>query len=562
MTTSAHRQPSPVLSRPWAARVRGLLPMAYLALATTLAVLILPSALKPPPDPTNESGAVSPDAPPDNNPESIVLSTQQAAGAGAGATASGPSTTVPGAPAPAVTTTSKVERPSSGTCFGTPKRQTESVYSPPCGPAFAGNNGGATAHNVFPNEIRLSFNHALGAPPDGPVPEQPTPDERAEARTMRVLAAYANKRFETYGRHVRFYGTATHASAADDAAAAVKADEVYGIFGSYDLGPTYCQDMVRRKTVVFCDPQEHVFFTRNRPGMFSWQMDFEQMFGFGAEYACKKLKDRPADFSGSEKGRPRKFAVVTERSNGFGVPVQRFVEAFSRECGGAIAVPVELASNSEPAATAAAVARFRSEGVTTVLLNTGNANSIELMAAAGPSYTPEWVVMGNQGLDLNVSAQLLPPDQALHVFGISGWELPHKPAETECARAYHSIDPDNDPNDTTCLVFWHPMNMLLAGIQLAGPKLTPESFEKALFSLGHRYSQTAWSVGGGYGPDDYSYMDNVGEVWFDPNTLAPDNGRPGAYRWTDGGARARRGQLTADTSQLFKEGPAAAPPGS
>jgi hypothetical protein len=553
-----------VVGRARRTRLRAALASAYLVVALVTAVALLPTALRPPPDPTSESGALSPDAPPDADAVQLIQSVQQAGGSGAGAgvrVGGGPAGAASTTTLPPPPTTAKA-RAASGTCFGNPKRQTESVYSPPCIPGFSGSNGGSTAHNVLPNEVRLSFNHALGAPPDGRVPDQAQPEESSATRTMRVLNTYVNQRFETYGRHIAFYGTATQTSAAEGTTAAATADESYNVFASYDLQPAFCQDMVRRRTVVFCDPQEHGFYTRNRPGMFSWQMDFDQAFGFGAEYLCRKLQGRNADLSGTEQGKPRRFAIVTERAPGFGVPADHFSNAFATECGGTIAQPVELASNAEPAVAAAAVQRFRTDGITTIVLNTGNANTLSLMTAAGASYVPEWIVVANQGLDLNVSAQLMPAAQSSHLFGISGWELPHVPQESECFRAYHSVDPDNDPDANTCLVFWHPMNMMLAGIQLAGAKLSPTSFEAALFQLGHRYGQTPWSIGGGYGPDDYSYMDNVGEVWFDPSALAPENGRPGAYRWTFGGARAKRGQISGDTSQLRVSGITKAPPGT
>jgi hypothetical protein len=534
-------------------------PFAYLLVAMAGAVLILPSALRPPPDPATESGAISPDAPPDQNAEQVLISQQQASGGGAGATAgagAATTTTLPPASAP----TTLASRATSAGCFGKPPRQSASVYSAPCVPGFTGDNGGATGHNVFPNEVRLGFLHVLSTPTDGRTNPIAGPNETPVDRTMRVLEVYMNKHFETYGRHVSFYGLpATQSGADDSAAAAQTADKTYHLFGGYDLSAFFAKEAARMGGSWFSDPQQHAFYVQNRPGFYSWQMDFDQAFGFGAEYLCKELKDRPAAFGGNDvNGSPRKIGIVAEYDGTFGIPVQHFVDAYRKECGGVIVDAIEMPGAQEDKA-AAAVQRMRLDGVTTIVLQTTLENTFAMMSAATAAYTPEWVLLGNEGLDFNQTANLFPKEQSAHLFGISGWEIAKPTAESECFRAYHEIDPDNDPDATTCTTFWHPMNELFDGIQIAGPHLDAASFQKALFTIGHRYGQAPWAIGGGYGPDDYSYMDSVGEIWFDSGAVNPENGGPGAFHWTFGGARWKRGEGRTDPSQLFKQGVTAAP---
>lgn len=547
--------------------LRRSVPLLYLALAMLAAVLVLPTALRPPPDPTTESGAISPDAPPDDNPEQLIQSNQQASGGGAGA-AGGTSTTTtpgtPGAPAPIVTTTTLATKAGSGLCFGNPKRQTESVYAGPCAPGFAGDNGGATAKFVLPNEVRLGFHHGATEPTVGRVSETPRENENGTDRTMRVLQQYFNQRFETYGRKLAFYGLPKGTKPEEQSAAAAAADEEMGLFGSFNIYQGYCEDVARRGQVVLCNPATHEVYLRNRPGFFSWQMDLTQMQGFAAEYVCKKLVGKPAAFAGADslgtKGRPRKITLVTEVTEEGGISMNVFRDAFKRECNGELVSPVQFASGADPG-TAGAVSRWAVDGVTTVVLGTQAGNTILLQtAASSQGYQPEWVLTSNFGLDFNIVGTLLPKDQAAHTFGVSGWEIAQPPQSKECYRAYHSIDPDNDPDDGVCTNFWHPMMVFADGIQGAGPRLTRDAFQKALFALGYRYGQAPWSIGGGYGPDDYSYMDSVGEIWWDSTADNPENGVPGAYRWTHRGTRWKRGQQTADVSELFTAGISAPPP--
>jgi hypothetical protein len=548
------------------ARARRLLPVAYLAVSIVAAVLILPSALRPPPDPTTESGAISPDAPPDLNSDvQLLQSVQQASGGGAGATAGGIPTTLPPAPAvaPAVTTTRPAPKAGTGYCFGRPPRQIQSVYAGPCKPGFSGPNGGSTSKNVFGNEIRLGFTN-LGAPAKGRVPDEPTPNETPFTRTYRVLAQYFNQRYETYGRRVVFYGDGDPASASDaDAqshATMLADDPAFQLFGIYSATQNVCEKFVQFGLVSTCDPLAHQEYVANRPGLFSFTMDLNEMLDLGAEYACKALKDRVARFGGPDvTTKSRKFGFATYRNTQGGVAAKDFADAFDRECGGSVDV-VEMSSQVDPNNAAAAIARFRTEGVTTVIFSNVLPNVVALMNAATASgFTPEWVMLGNYGLDYNTIAQGLPKEQAAHLFGLTGQEWPQTPQTTECYQAYRSIDPDNEADGNTCFIAWPLLVTFFNGIQGAGPNLTPASYQKALFEIGHRYSQTPWVIGGGFGPDDYSYADSVAEVWYDASAVDPGFGAPGAYRFTHDGARSKRGQLTGDDSQIQRSGSPRAP---
>ena len=77
-------------------------------------------------------------------------------------------------------------------------------------------------------------------------------------------------------------------------------------------------------------------------------------------------------------------------------------------------------------------------------------------------------------------------------------------------------------------------------MQAAGPKLTPETFRDGLFKMGYRfYDDVPYAIGGGYGPADFSYIDDVGEIWWDPAARKPQDGSPGAYRGAAASLRSR-----------------------
>src|SRR5580658_1723096 len=123
-------------------RTRGWLPVAYVVAAMLAAVIVLPSALRPPPDPADTSGALNPNAPPNQNPNQLLESLQEAGGGGAGGSAGGATTTTigptqQGVSGPAPTTTIP-QVASLGYCYGNPPRQIPSVYAGPCIGAWQG----------------------------------------------------------------------------------------------------------------------------------------------------------------------------------------------------------------------------------------------------------------------------------------------------------------------------------------------------------------------------------------------------------------------------------------
>lgn len=530
------------------ARRSQLLPALYPLLALVVAVAFLPSALRPPPEQTSDSAALNPDAPPDEQSEQIIQSLRQAAGGAAGAQ-DAPVTTTTTVPAPTVN--------AFGKCFGNPSRQTESVYSAPCAPAFSGNNGGATAHNVFANEVRVGFWHVVGTPAEGKIADRSQAGEQAEMRTFRVLEDYFNKRYQTWGRRVEFYALAGGADPAEDVAIAKRADQQHKLFAAYHLNRTFCEPFTRDSGPMMCNPEPHEVYTRNRPNMYSFMMDRTQAAGFGAEFLCKKLLGKKARFAGNRlQDETRKIALVVENTAKRGISSSVPVAALKQECGATYTGGVfELESDNGPAAAAALVTRLQSNGVTSVVLETELYNTLYLMAASdGTAFQPEWLIFNANGLDFNNNATLFPPTQSAHVFGFSAWEVPRRDEETECYQAYREIDPDNEPNATVCKLFWHPMVMILNGIQAAGPRLSSATFEKGLFGIGYRYPNELWAIGGGYGPNDFSYMDDVSEIWWSGSAIDPVSGGRGAYVWAYDARRFKRGELPADEGELFRRG--------
>jgi hypothetical protein len=372
---------------------------------------------------------------------------------------------------------------------------------------------------------------------------------------VRVLSKYVNQRFELYGRRIVFYGLAGTSDPSADQAEARKADQ-NGLFMASHLNLPFCETFARTVGPVMCNPERGSVYERNRPGFFSFMLDRTAAAGFGAEYACKKLIGKPAIYSGTEQGKVRKISVVVETSiDSANIPVSEYDAALKRECNAQYTGRSYSFGAADATVALAAATQMKASGTTTVMLEIGVVNTLLLMTAASAiGWEPEWVTISTEALDFGGNAANLPPNQSRHLFGLSSWEIPRRPEEMECYQAYKEVDPDNEPDDATCKLLWHPIILMADGIQLAGPRLDKQSFEQGLFKLGHRYGQEPWAIGGGFGPGDYSYMDDLAEIWFSRLANNPETGNPGAYVFTNGAKRFKRGELPVDSSQLFQHG--------
>ena len=529
------------------------LPVAYFGAVMGLVVLLLPTSLRPPPEDPTTSAEFSPDAPPDDEADSILAALGRGGsgtvGAGAGEPEDGglPSgTSEPAAPR---------------NCpfgVGNPPRQVESIYAAPCAPAWQGDNGGETSKNVSRDEVRLGLYHSTDAC-EGATATEPPDNESAGHRTMRVLQDYVNQAFQTYERQIRLYCIVNGTPES-----AVEADQDWRVFAASNIDFRGCRELIRRKIPVWCDPPTREDMLANRPYLWSWQMDRTRMQEFGAEYYCKKLKGKPAVHAGQSSGyrsTERKLGIITEMSAETGLTYEPMIPALRRECGmekDEIEDFVYTARGGEEVDTAeiaTAIARLRTEGVTTVVLNIKFLNSVAtLQASDSAAYFPEWLIFSPYGLDINIIGNLHSQGQMTQMFGLSGWEWPRATQETDCYKAYKSMDPNNNPGGP-CGVLFDPLIQLVSGIQAAGPNLTPETFREGLFDIGYRfYPKLSWAIGGGYSNTDFTYIDNVAEVWWDPDQPKPQDGTPGAYRWVRCGERYAEGELPREDPRVFSDG--------
>lgn len=494
---------------------------------------------------------------------------------GARTTASGQaSTSAP--PALAATSSNPLDAPDCDK--GSGRLMVPSFYAPNCVPMWpkGADNGGNTWQGVTSDKIVVAVYLAqeneqaaaiIGAAGGG----SNTSDEEDWENRLKMIEAFV-AHYETYGRKVEIVPVDASGEADDDAAAKADAIKVateikaFASFGAPSGTNAYIDELVARKVLcIQCStsqPQE--FYEKWAPYVWSGLMSSTQGYVHRAEYLCKKLKGGNAVHAGDPTyvTQPRKYGIVYyETAEGAYKSGVDFFETELAKCGikltDRVSYVLDLARAQEDSRVM--IARMKSKGVTSLLFSGDPLMPIFLTKeATAQAYFPEWVITGSAITDTAFFARTYDQQQWQHAFGISYLAARVDPA---------ALDREGD------LYSWHygqkltsdphtlHMQQFFTGVQLAGPKLTPQTFRDGMFSykrtsgfktrLGVSYGTDLWHTG----PDYLSY-DDATEIWWDPQAVGPDesdnrNVAAGLYRYVDGGVRYLPGQWPAGLTKAF-----------
>jgi hypothetical protein len=187
------------------------------------------------------------------------------------------------------------------------------------------------------------------------------------------------------------------------------------------------------------------------------------------------------------------------------------------------------------------IAQMQSSGVTTILCGCDPIIPVFLSgAAARAGYYPEFINIGVALDDFDLVGQLWHPDFVKHSFGISPLgDDASKPSTQSIGYAAYKTVRQDEPAFSVDLIYYQ-MYMLATGLQMAGPVLTPDTFEAGMFAYPKKLGPAGlW----GYGPGDYTPQDDVREIYWDPAAISSYNSKPGAWVNPNPGARYGQGQI-------------------
>lgn len=437
-------------------------------------------------------------------------------------------------------------------------------YSPPCY-RFSGDNGGATARGVTADTIKVAYritaddNLLVLLGTLGNVPLDETNQE--QAATAQALVEYLNDHFEFYGRKIELVGydgrgliLPEFTGGGQDAATndSIKvADEIGAFADVTGLTQPYADALARNGVVNIGVPyMSRQWFESHRPYSWSTYPDCTITAEASAIYSNRRLFGRDARWAGGDlEGRRRTLSVVAPNNLEYQQCVDSFEDLIGKD-GNEVSLRLDYTLDPAQLKTQAAslMAKLKAEGTTSVACTCDPIMQMYLaQEATAQGYHPEWLIAGVGFIDQELGGQIIAknaPEQWVRAFGGSPWAAQEPPEKSVAYAAYRSVR-DDEPSILVDQIYYQLLTLAL-GIQMAGPDLTPETFETGLFSYPPGDGQAgAWD----FSPGHYTPVVDIRELWWDPDKVSPFNGELGSY--ADNGQRYYLDEIAEGDPEVF-----------
>jgi hypothetical protein len=442
-------------------------------------------------------------------------------------------------------------------------------YSPPCY-AFSGDNGGATFQGVTKDSITITIRTLEGpsaAEIFADISGQSVNDSpEALTDTVLALAEYFSQRFQLYGRKLDiqfFRGEGSGASellgggkekALADAVRAAKEFRAFADLSGITI--PYADALARQGVVNFGSPYpSREWFVARRP--YSWSLfpDGTNVVESGAAALNSRFPPgSTVEYGGPAIiGKPRRYAVVAPENAEYQESVRAYLARAE-----AMGINIELNMrykldiSSMPNQASNIIAQLKDKGITTVICA---CDPVMLALGMTPKaneqdYEPEWVTSGLAFVDQDIVSQLIDSKQWAHAFGIAYNAESEPQGRSFPYAAYKQVRPNDEPAFGVEEIYYQ-MYLLAIGIQMAGPNLTPQTFEAGMFAYpGGSGPRGLW----GFGEGDYTPTDDFREIWWDPDRISGQNNKPGAWVQLNGGQRWSPSNPPTGPAGFFREG--------
>jgi hypothetical protein len=426
---------------------------------------------------------------------------------------------------------------------------------------YGGPNGGATWQGVTATSItvlmyRPQDNAAVDAIERATGTYISPGDEQA---MLAVVDKFVNSHYQLYGRTIHYIwmsGTCAIAPP-DDACFRTEADQIaakyhpFALFWDDDSSESAFFDELARHGVVTWGGWgfDNAFNQSLRPYHYDLFMGGDTQAEFAGELWCSALAGRKAIYAGGVlRTMTRKVAVVYPQTVTT-TPAAKHLESIIDGCDPNGAVDSPYSSNTSTAASqsTADTARNKAKGVTSIIwLSDPIAPAYGTVAQNSQNWQPEEILSGGELLDYDPLAQTYNSNSWKHAFGLSDLANAAPVTQVDAGQIWKEEGHSGAPNSSANLLTSYALSVA-AGIQAAGPDLTPLKYESGLLSLP---GYDAWSQWHNprltyikYGPGDYTGISDVRLVYWDPNAVSGYNHKQGAYVPLNGGERYQLGQL-------------------
>ena len=363
-------------------------------------------------------------------------------------------------------------------------------------------------------------------------------------RTVDALATYFDNHFQFYGRklNIEFFngqGSITNEllgsgqqQADADAVTAAQSEhafaELNGVTEPYDVA------LAAQHVISFGAPYLSAsFMGQYAPYMWSLDTESNDVVEATSELYLKSLAGGNATYAGgSLQGKPRKVAIIAPSDPWYQTAAQSAVQE-AAAAGHPVTDDIQYQLNLSTLSSQASnvISQLQNDGITTVICGCDPVFPVYLTSrAAEQGYTPEWVVAGVALTDQDIVGQLFDQSEWSHAFGVT-FNGPTVPKQNTFGyAAYKQVNPSTEPANAVDLIYAQMYEMAI-GIQMAGPDLTPQTFENGMraypgsqagapnalygtwqFPAGHYTPQMDWSF-----------------IYWDPNKVSPYDDKAGAY---------------------------------
>ncbi len=430
-------------------------------------------------------------------------------------------------------------------CVGNPPRQTEDFLSPPCVAFFEGDNFGSTSKGVTGDEVTVVVTNNFGSDPqagqyiDCALPVKDT--DHITDHACKAYMRYFNERYQTYSRIVHLWSY--------HGANFQEMNEKRNPFAALPGGSANLKVM----GVAYGGTTRSIS-QKNAPYSVSFRPDLDDQARMAATYICQKLVGRPASFAGDPlmQSRTRKFGFFYSNET----TKIRLDAELKTQCN------LTVTSSSVQATNPTAIAALKSDEVTTVieLLNMSDPITTTTFAT-NLGYFPEWVIPGHNqppAPDTNFDARNYNQTQWRNAFGVTFDYRRDALRQQFWYQAYRDPCPEcTEPGATNASALpstYDMIGMLFYGIQAAGPRLTPQNWDKGMHAIPPNGSPNPYKPAAYFAPGNYSYLKDAMEIWWDPTGTPPGSSTPGCYRLPFEGRRFRSGEWTTGDSSVRQAG--------
>jgi hypothetical protein len=447
---------------------------------------------------------------------------------------------------------------SAGCDFSTGRLSIPTVYAPPCVPAFHGSNGGATAPGVSGKVITVVYY----IPPPGDLASAIQGAAGTTATNLATAENYVamlNHIIPLYGRRVvlvPYNATGISTDAVAARADAIRVAQQIHAFASIN-GPAQTnvyQDELARLHVlcITCGlGATNQEYQQDAPYLWGTLPTDDTVLTEALKYVTTQLMHRDAVYAGeaSFRDHPRKFALVsyTQSPPIFTDLTKELDKEFAASHLTFVLKESYLLDLSELPSEAATLAEhLKRAGASTVIFAGDPIMPIYLTkACAAIGYFPEWVITGTVLTYTSTLGRYYDQQEWSHAFGVTPLAVPTPIQLGDAHRLYQWYYDALPPAPTTASVILPSLEQIFEGIEMAGPHLTPATFEGGMFRLppaggGPTTPLASYGYQGAPPLPSYATPSDYTFAWYDAAAIGADEEGavgPGLMQYVDGGRR-------------------------